>query len=52
MVERLWAGWRIAAAEADAEAALEVPQGKTLFESLLDSGLPDTDASHASMKAG
>ncbi|MDE0066820.1 MAG: HIT domain-containing protein [Acidimicrobiaceae bacterium] len=40
MVERLWAGWRIPAAEAG--AALDVPEGKTLFETLLDSGLPDS----------
>ncbi|MYH88425.1 MAG: HIT domain-containing protein, partial [Acidimicrobiaceae bacterium] len=41
MVERLWAGWRIPTAEANVDTELVVPQGKTLFEALLDSGLPD-----------
>ena len=41
MVERLWAGWRIPAAEAGVDTELVVPEGKTLFEALVDSELPD-----------
>ena len=48
MVERLWAGWRIPSAEAAvAEDAFadgpEVPEGRTLFEAILHSGLPDEE---------
>ena len=43
MIERLWAGWRIPSAEADVVDALVVPEGRTLFEALLASELPDKE---------
>ena len=43
MVERLWAGWRIPSMGADADTELAVPEGKTLFEAILDSELPDEE---------
>ena len=56
MVERLWAGWRIPAMMADQQAAAAgvadssgtIPgagTGQSLFEAILDSGLPD-DKTH------
>ncbi len=41
MVERLWAGWRIPDSEA-ADAPV-VSEGRTLFEAILTSGLPDDE---------
>ena len=43
MVERLWAGWRIPSAEAGVDQELVVPAGKSLFEALIDSELPDEE---------
>ena len=43
MIERLWAGWRIPSAEADVADALVVSEGRTLFEALLASELPDKE---------
>ena len=43
MVERLWAGWRIPDAEGAVADAPVVPEGRTLFEAILHSGLPDEE---------
>lgn len=53
MVERLWAGWRVPAMMSDrhacesgdharaGSAGLELVAGRTLFEAILESGMPD-----------
>ncbi len=43
MVGHLWAGWRIPYIEADDGGGVEVPDGMTLFEAILRSGLPDEE---------
>lgn len=45
MVEHLWAGWRMPYIRSEDEAAdKEVRDGRTLFERILHSGLPDDES--------
>ncbi len=44
MVDHLWAGWRMEYIQSDdAGASVEVPEGSTIFEAILHSGLPDSE---------
>jgi len=44
MVEHLWAGWRMPYIRSGAEEQdVPIPEGMTLFEAILHSGLPDED---------
>ena len=40
MVDHLWAGWRMRYIRGDADP---IPEGKTLFEAILESGRPDEE---------
>ena len=42
-IQRLWAGWRIPYIEDGGAPAIDRPDGMTLFESILHSGLPDEE---------
>lgn len=42
MVERLWAGWRTSYVQDSDLGGVDVPEGSTLFEAILGSGLPDS----------
>lgn len=47
MVEHLWAGWRIPYIESGAVShgdGVAIPEGHTLFEAILSSGLPDDES--------
>ena len=43
MLDHIWAGWRIPYIESSDGGGVEVPQGKTLFEAILGSELPDDE---------
>jgi ATP adenylyltransferase len=42
-IQRLWAGWRIPYIEEGGAPSIDRPDGMTLFESILHSGLPDEE---------
>ncbi len=42
-IQRLWAGWRIPYIDQGGAPAIDRPDGMTLFESILHSGLPDEE---------
>lgn len=46
MVEHLWSGWRMAYIEGDPGhevRSVAIPEGKSLFEAIYESGLPDEE---------
>lgn len=43
MVENLWAGWRTSYVQDSDRGDVDVPEGSTLFEAILGSGLPDSE---------